>query len=92
MRVPNFPTIIKTFYSLSNYTNRNTTQYKALQPFTRATVYKSMPTIPFLANFFGTSSSSSSKMSFPVQKSDEEWQAVLSKGTPPYPSISRCRS
>ena len=92
MRVPNFPTIIKTFYSLSNYTIRNTTQYKALQPFTRGTVYKSMPTIPFLANFFGTSSSNSSnssKMSFPVQKSDEEWQAVLSKGTPLCPSISR---
>lgn len=42
-----------------------------------------MPTIPFLSSFFGTSSSQ--KMSYPVQKTDEEWQAVLSKGKVSYP-------
>ncbi|QSZ36099.1 hypothetical protein DSL72_007224 [Monilinia vaccinii-corymbosi] len=36
-----------------------------------------MPTIPFLSAFFGTSSSQN--MSYPVQKSDDEWQAILSK-------------
>ncbi|PMD35724.1 methionine-R-sulfoxide reductase-like protein SelR [Hyaloscypha variabilis F] len=77
MRFPSFPTIIRTFYTLSNYSARHSTQYKALQPFTRATIYKSMPTIPFLSSFFGTSTSN--KMSYPLQKSDDEWQAVLSK-------------
>jgi len=79
MRVPNFPTLIRTFYTLSNYTARASLQhqYKALQPFTRGTVFKSMPAIPFLSSFFSTSNSS--KMSYPLQKNDDEWQAVLSK-------------
>jgi peptide-methionine (R)-S-oxide reductase len=37
-----------------------------------------MPTIPFLGSLF--SSSDSSKMSFPVEKSNDEWRAVLNKG------------
>ncbi|KAF8858044.1 methionine-R-sulfoxide reductase-like protein SelR [Acephala macrosclerotiorum] len=79
MRFPNFPTIIQTFYNLSNYTRVSSqAQYKALNPFTRATVNKSKPTIPFLSSLFSTSSSSSN-MSYPLQKSDDEWQAVLSK-------------
>jgi len=78
MRFPNFPTIIRTFYILSNYSARHSTPYKVLQPFTRGTILKSMPTIPFLSSFFSTSSPS--KMSYPLQKSDDEWQAVLSKG------------
>jgi len=80
MRFPTFPTIIRTFYTLSNYSARLPhNQYKALQPFTRGTLLKSMPTIPFLSSFFGTNSSSRKDMSYPVQKSNEEWQAVLSK-------------
>jgi len=79
MRFPTFPTIIRTFYTLSNYTRVSSqAQYKALNPFTRGTVYKSMPTIPFLSSLFSTSSSSND-MSYPLQKSDDEWQAVLSK-------------
>jgi len=77
MKFPNFPIIIRTFYTFSNYSARATTQYKALTPFTRATLYKSMPTIPFLSSLF--SSSSAPKMSYPVQRSEDEWQAVLSK-------------
>jgi peptide-methionine (R)-S-oxide reductase len=80
MRIPTFPTLIRSFYILSNYSARvSHNQYRTLQPFTRGAVLKSMPTIPFLSSFF--SSSSSSKMSYPLQKSDDEWQAVLSKGT-----------
>jgi len=79
MRFPTFPTLVRTFYTLSNYSARiPQTQFKSLQPLTRGTVLKSMPTIPFLSGFFGTSSSSQN-MSHPVQKSDDEWQAVLSK-------------
>ncbi|TVY92592.1 Uncharacterized protein LAWI1_G003491 [Lachnellula willkommii] len=79
MRIPTFPTIVRTFYTLSNYSARVSAQtsYKALHPFSRATVLKSMPTIPFLSTFF--SSSSSEKMSYPLEKSNDEWQAVLNK-------------
>ncbi|KAH6679665.1 methionine-R-sulfoxide reductase-like protein SelR [Halenospora varia] len=79
MRIPTFTTIIRSFYTLSNYSIRASNQapFKALQPLTRGTILKSMPTIPFLGSFFSTSSSS--KMSYPLQKSDDEWKAVLNK-------------
>ena len=85
MKISTFPISIRTFYTFSNYSARATTPYKALTPFTCPTLYKSMPTIPFLSSLF--SSNSALKMSYPVQKSDDEWQAVLSKGshTPPPP-------
>lgn len=38
-----------------------------------------MPSIPFFGSFFSSTSSSSDKMTYPVQKSDDEWRAVLSK-------------
>ncbi|PBP20949.1 Methionine-R-sulfoxide reductase SelR [Diplocarpon rosae] len=78
MRFPNFPTLLRTFYTFGNYTSaRVSTQYRALQPITRGIVIKSMPTIPFLSNLFSTSNSTN--MAYPVQKTDEEWQAILSK-------------
>ena len=86
MRVPTWPIIIRRFYTFSNYTARTHPPYKALQPLTRATILKSMPTIPFLGSLFSSSSSSSRDMSFPVQKSDDEWQAILSKGAQIYPA------
>jgi hypothetical protein len=78
MRTPNFKTIVRTFYFFSNYTTSRFPQYKALGPATRTTI-KSMPTIPFLSSLFSTSSKPN--MSYPLQKSDDEWRAVLSKGT-----------
>ncbi len=80
MRVPTWPSFIRTFYTFSNYTARTQTHYKAFQSLTRVPILKSMPTIPFLGSLFSSSSSSSKDMSFPVQKTDDEWQAVLSKG------------
>ena len=82
MKFPAFPTLIRTFYTFSNFTARLPARYKALPPATRGTVLKSMPTIPFLSSFFSTSAPSRD-MSYPVQKSDDEWRAVLSKGTIP---------
>jgi len=79
MKFPTFPTLVRTFYTFSNYTARLPAQYKALQPVSRGTVLKSMPVIPFLSSFFSTSAPSRD-MSYPVQKSDDEWRAVLSKG------------
>lgn len=43
-----------------------------------ATVLRAAPTIPFLGSFF--SSSPSHKMSYPDQRSDDAWRAVLSPG------------
>lgn len=37
--------------------------------------------IPFISSLFGTSSSASDKMSYPDKRSDDEWRAVLNKGT-----------
>lgn len=89
MRFPSFPTIARTFFTISNYTASRLPQqqFQSIGPFTRGTVLKSMPTIPFLGSFFSTSSSKN--MSYPVQKSDDEWQAVLSKGKLRYRSFPR---
>lgn len=89
MRIPSFPHILRTLYALSNYTLPAPQRARALQPFARGTILKSMPTIPFLGSLFSSSSSSASdkNMSYPMQKSDDEWRAVLSKGyqSGPYP-------
>lgn len=80
MRLPSFPHLLRTFYTLTNVTTKLRAPQKAASPFIRATAINlSMPTIPFFGSLF-SSSSSSNKMSYPVQKSDQEWQAVLSKG------------
>ncbi|RKF81041.1 Peptide methionine sulfoxide reductase B3 [Golovinomyces cichoracearum] len=77
MRPPNFPKL-STF--LINCTN---TRYSLLErrqilhfP-TQRRALKSMTAFQFLSSFL--SSNSSSSMSYPVQKSEEEWQAILSK-------------
>ena len=80
MRFPSFPIIVRTFYTLTNATSRVLpASQKAIAPFARGTVLKSMPTIPLLGSLF-SSSSSSKDMSYPIQKSDEEWQAQLNPG------------
>lgn len=56
----------------------NGQQQRLPSPATRGTILKSMPTLPFLGSLF--SSSASQNMSYPVEKSNDEWQAVLSKG------------
>ncbi|KAK3174670.1 hypothetical protein OEA41_001916 [Lepraria neglecta] len=80
MRFPSFPTIIRTF-SLYNLTRIHNlpAAYRAIPaPFTRnTTVFRSMPTIPFLGSLFG--SQQKDMTDYPVKKSDDEWQAVLSK-------------
>ncbi|KAL9019415.1 MAG: hypothetical protein Q9185_003307 [Variospora sp. 1 TL-2023] len=78
MRLPSFPTLIRTFFTISNATtSRLTASQKALAPFTRGTVLKSMPTIPFLGSLF--TSSAKDMTEYPVKKSDDEWRAVLNK-------------
>lgn len=84
MRFPSFSTILRTLYTISNSTRPIPASQRALAPFTRGTILKSMPTIPFLSSFFSTAPSRN--MSHAVTKSDDEWQAVLNPGTsPPLP-------
>jgi peptide-methionine (R)-S-oxide reductase len=78
MRLPSFSTIVRTFYTFTGATRLQ--PQRALAPFTRATVIRSMPSIPFLGSLFGSSASSSANMSYPDKRSDQEWQAVLNKG------------
>ena len=83
MRFPSFPTIIRAFHTISNLTSRYTTRPTALLLASNqsTTLKASMPSVPFLGSLF--SSSSSKKMEdFPVQKNDDEWQAVLNPGMP----------
>ncbi len=85
MRFPSFPAIVRTFYTLTNTTSRALpASQRALGPFTRGTILRSMPTIPFLGSLF-SSGSSSKDMSYSIQKSDDEWRAVLNPGN--YPPV-----
>jgi peptide-methionine (R)-S-oxide reductase len=80
MRIPSFPSFIRTFYAFSNATLHRTAPSPFLIGAARPGVVlrSSMPTIPFLGSFFHTAESR--KMSHPVQKTDQEWQMQLNKG------------
>ncbi|KAI0899144.1 SelR-domain-containing protein [Annulohypoxylon nitens] len=77
MRLPPFTNFLRTFYSFSYFAR--------VRPLTQPSIsrnpssLKSMPTIPFFGSLFGSSSSQSSNMSYPDQRSTDEWRAVLSK-------------
>lgn len=77
MRLPPFSSLLRTLYTFSNLTRVRASTQLASQH--RRTL-RSMPTIPFLGSLFGSSSSSSQKMTYPEEKSPDEWRAVLSKG------------
>lgn len=79
MRFPSFSAIIRTFCTFTNATSHvvRPTQ-PSVSPFLRGTILRSMPTVPFLGSLF--SSSSAGKMSYPLEKSEDEWSAVLNKG------------
>ena len=79
MRLPSFPTIARTFYLFGNATTRRLPTALRHPALSTPTILRSIPTIPFLGALFGTSTRNN--MSYPVQKTDDEWQAVLSPGT-----------
>ncbi|KPI39402.1 Peptide methionine sulfoxide B3, partial [Cyphellophora attinorum] len=80
MRLPTFSSVIRTFTLFTNATSRYYTPHaqRTLAP-PNSLLYKSMPTIPFLSSFFGTSAKSRDMASYPDQRSDDEWRAVLNK-------------
>lgn len=91
MRLPSFPTLIRTFYTISNTTTsrffnpKASLQTLASSPLNRGSIigFKSMPTVPFLNSLFSTSAQSKQMADYPVKKSDDEWRAVLNKGNYP---------
>jgi len=98
MRVPSFPSIVRTFYTIANATAifRSQQPYRALGPLNKPFALRSMPSIPFFGSLF-SSTPASSRMTYADNRSDQEWQAVLNKGpfnllprhTPPPFSSSR---
>ncbi|OJD12839.1 methionine-R-sulfoxide reductase [Emergomyces pasteurianus Ep9510] len=48
-------------------------------PSPKTILFSSMPTIPFLSSWFGTSNKNSESMEFPDKRTDEEWEAVLTQ-------------
>lgn len=83
MRMPPFSSFLRTLFTLSSLSRVRiaSAQAQHAHNLLRQHQLKSMPTIPFLGSLFGSSSSSSSsKMSFPDQRTDDEWRAVLTKG------------
>ena len=79
MRFPSIPTIIRTF-TIYNLTSLRSfpSPYRAIPapPAVRSLNW-SMPTFPFLGSLFG-SQQKRDMTDYPVKKSDDEWQAVLS--------------
>jgi peptide-methionine (R)-S-oxide reductase len=82
MRFASFTSLAKSIYIFTSATTRTfpAVLHRATHPL-RPQLLKSYMPIPFLGSLF--SSSSSKNMSYPVQKSDQEWQAVLSPGKLP---------
>ncbi|KAF2680852.1 SelR-domain-containing protein [Lentithecium fluviatile CBS 122367] len=81
MRFPSFPTLIRTLNTSANTTIRaanpafNVSRlYNSPQ---RATTPRSMP-LPIIRALFGSSAKMADNTKYPVQKTEGEWQAVLS--------------
>jgi hypothetical protein len=82
MRFSSFPNLVRTFYSIANATAHFRTHQvpRTIQPLYRPFILRSMPSIPLLGSLFSSSTPASAKMSYPDQRSDDEWRAVLNKG------------
>ncbi|KAF7526676.1 hypothetical protein G7054_g10711 [Neopestalotiopsis clavispora] len=76
MRLPPFSTFLRSLYTFSSFTRARASAHQSLRR--SPDTLRSMPSIPFFGSLF--SSSSSSKMSYPDQRTDDEWRAVLNKG------------
>lgn len=81
MRFLRYSTWFNTFQLISHIARARANQQIPIfkkAPVNNSVSRSSMPSIPFFGSFF-SSSASSDKMTYPVQKSDDEWRAVLSK-------------
>lgn len=87
MRLQRLTTALRTFsIPLRPQTVASPSRYfgRLPLPLSGATVLKAAPTIPFIGSLFSSSAKaeSSDDMSYPDQRSDDEWRAVLSPGSP----------
>ncbi|KFX97635.1 hypothetical protein V497_04513 [Pseudogymnoascus sp. VKM F-4516 (FW-969)] len=81
MRPPSWPNIARTTTTTSRLLLRTSaprSSFHRSPAHAAATFTKPMPAPSFLGSLF-SSSKKAPKMTFPVQKSNDEWQAVLSK-------------
>ncbi|KAI1826719.1 methionine-R-sulfoxide reductase B2 [Xylaria intraflava] len=78
MRLPPFATLLRTFYAFSNLNRVQASApiHQALRPNSAYSGY--LGAMPF-GSLFGSSSSANSKMTYPDQRTPDEWRAVLSK-------------
>lgn len=62
---------------------------RPLFPFSRRTLYKAAPTIPFMGTLFSSSAKAENNddMSYPDTRSDDQWRAVLSPGMSLLPNL-----
>ena len=85
MRFPSLPTLIRAFSTLTNTTSTfvrsNSLTRTLYTPPHRAIIYRSMPNIPFLSSFFGSTAAMPDTTVYPVSKPEGEWQAEMSPGT-----------
>ncbi|WPG99031.1 Hypothetical protein R9X50_00183600 [Acrodontium crateriforme] len=75
MRLPSISTLLRSIYAFSNAPFRPVSLNTSTIVSSRQAIRSSMP-IPFLGALFSTAETR--KMSYPVQKSESEWQAQLS--------------
>ncbi|BCR92665.1 peptide-methionine (R)-S-oxide reductase [Aspergillus chevalieri] len=83
MRFQRLTAALRTFsIPLRSQTTASPSHYfgKLPLPVSGATVLKAAPTVPFIGSLFSSSAraESSDNMSYPDQRSDDEWRAVLS--------------
>lgn len=74
---PIFSSILYTFSNITRIRSPTPLSYTAS---IRPLPLRSMSGIPFLGALFGSSASKPSKMSYPDQRGDDEWRAILNKG------------
>ncbi|KAI0887919.1 SelR-domain-containing protein [Annulohypoxylon maeteangense] len=77
MRLPPFSNLLRTFHSFSYYARVRPSAQQSLSR--NPSTLKSMSIIPFFGSLFGSSSNQPSTMSYPDQRSSDEWRAVLTK-------------
>ena len=106
MRFLSRATFIRTFYTFSNVTflarnfaSASSQRVPLPSPLSLAgrgggsgIVLRSMPGLSLFGSLFGSTAAKRDMASYPVQKSEDEWQAVLNKGNQffplPFPSTS----
>lgn len=94
-----FSSVLRTLYTLSSFTRARAAQQQQNPLLQRVAPLRSMPSIPLLGSLFGTKAADSAKMSksYPDQRTDDEWRAVLNPGMsspsqqrfPPFPTSCR---